>query len=344
MRKAICTFLRPNTSTNFGIPYFCTQQFSSNSFSYPDFTSQFYDTSKEKKPILPDKYRLLNRKSNFVSVHQLRSSVILVDKPLHFTSSDLCEKIAKLVRPAFRVKVGHAGTLDPLATGLIILCCGETTRMSSVFMAEDKVYEGTFRLGEGTASYDAESPVTEHLPWQHITDEDLQKATSLFRGTISQIPPPYSAVRINGRRLYDLAANGEIDRTSIPPRQVTIKEFEVERDPEDQQLVNFRVACSKGTYVRSLAYDFGKALNSTAYVTKIVRSVSGKFKLEDAWSWQSLTDQVQWLVDKETKRRANSSVPSHTPSHNGPRQWNNDNINSNRTGYKNSNSNIDSIV
>lgn len=212
-------------------------------------------------------------------------TVVLVDKPKGWTSFFVCEKIRKLVKVK---KVGHAGTLDPMATGLLVVCVGPATKLADKFQALHKVYTGTFRLGEATSSYDADSPVNERKPWEHITDAHIQAAKEAFIGEIMQIPPMFSAIKVDGERLYEKARRGE--QLDVPARKVTVYEFRIERNKEDRQDLDFYVCCSKGTYVRSLCADFARALKSCAHLTSLRREKIGKLCVDDAWSIAELTD------------------------------------------------------
>ncbi len=203
--------------------------------------------------------------------------VLLLDKPLTWTSFDVVRK----VKGALRIKkIGHAGTLDPLATGLLILCTGKKTKEIDQIQAQEKEYAGTFRLGETTPSFDLETAVDVVLPYAHLTDEELRAATAPLTGLIQQIPPIFSAVKIDGKRAYELARTGQ--EAEIKPKTVEIREFELTRIvlPE----VDFRVRCSKGTYIRSLARDFGAALGCGAHLTRLVRTRIGEYRVEDAFS------------------------------------------------------------
>jgi tRNA pseudouridine55 synthase len=176
--------------------------------------------------------------------------------------------------------VGHAGTLDPLATGLLIICTGKQTKEIHIYQGQVKEYTGTFTIGATTPSYDLETAVDKTFPTEHITEEILQQTTRQFIGDIQQKPPIFSAIKKEGKRLYELARKGET--TEIKARTVTITEFEITKVnlPE----VTFRVVCSKGTYIRSLAFDFGKALGSGAYLSALRRTKIGNFSVEKASS------------------------------------------------------------
>lgn len=206
--------------------------------------------------------------------------VLPIDKPQWRTSFD----VVRIVRRMTGQKVGHAGTLDPMATGLLIILVGRATKLMEAFMGLPKTYEGTLRLGAVTPSYDAETEVTERREWSHLTDTDLEAARAPFLGTITQRPPMYSAVKVKGERLYKKARRGEtVER---PPRQVRIDAFEVTgREGAD---VSFRVECSKGTYIRSLAHDFGQELGVGAHLVALRRTAIGPYRVDDAWTLDAL--------------------------------------------------------
>lgn len=212
-------------------------------------------------------------------------AALLVDKPVGPTSFDVVRSVRRLSNVR---KVGHAGTLDPMATGLLIVLVrrGATKRMRD-FMNMVKVYEGTLRLGETTPSYDTETPVEEKKPWEHLQWETLREVRQTFLGQQTQRPPLYSAVRVDGERLYKKARRGE--KASRPPRQVRIDEFElIEQTGPD---VQFRVTCSKGTYIRSLAHDFGKRLDVGAHLVALRRTAIGSHAVDEAWPLQKLEDE-----------------------------------------------------
>ena len=207
--------------------------------------------------------------------------VLLLDKPLTWTSFDVVRK----VKNALRIKkIGHAGTLDPLATGLLILCTGKKTKEIDLIQAQEKEYTGTFRLGETTPSFDLETAVDLVRPYAHLTDEEVTAATPQFTGLIQQTPPIFSAVKIDGKRAYELARTGQ--EAEIKPKTVDIKIFELTRIALPE--VDFRVVCSKGTYIRSLARDFGAALGCGAHLTRLVRTRIGEYRVEDAFSLEAI--------------------------------------------------------
>jgi len=203
--------------------------------------------------------------------------VLLVDKPLTWTSFDIVRKVKNTLRPR---KIGHAGTLDPLATGLLILCTGKKTKDIDQIQAQEKEYEGTFRLGQTTPSFDRETAVDAERPYAHLTEAEIRAAVLHFLGTIEQTPPLFSAVKVDGKRAYELARQGQA--AEIKAKTVEIKAFDIMRIELPE--IDFRVVCSKGTYIRSLARDLGAALGVGAHLTRLVRTRIGAYKLEDAWT------------------------------------------------------------
>ncbi|OAB80623.1 pseudouridine synthase [Cochleicola gelatinilyticus] len=209
--------------------------------------------------------------------------VILIDKPLEWTSFQVVNKVRWLIKRHYnikKIKVGHAGTLDPLATGLLILCAGKFTKKIETFQAQQKEYTGTITLGATTPSYDLETEVDATFPLSEITEDAIYAATSQFTGEIQQQPPIFSALKKEGKRLYEYARAGE--EVEIPSRTITISEFEITQI--ELPLVHFRVACSKGTYIRSLAHDFGKALNNGGHLSALRRTKIGDFSVANAIS------------------------------------------------------------
>lgn len=207
--------------------------------------------------------------------------VLLIDKPLHWTSFQAVNKLRWAIRQAFsikKIKVGHAGTLDPLATGLLLICTGKMTKQIHTFQGQEKEYTGTFVLGSTTPSFDLETEIDQIFPTEHITEDLIHKTTHQFIGVINQFPPVFSAIKKDGKRLYEFARAGEA--VEIKSRQVEITEFEI-TNIDDLEL-KFRAVCSKGTYIRSLAHDFGKALNSGAHLSELRRTRIGDFKVNDA--------------------------------------------------------------
>ena len=204
-------------------------------------------------------------------------AVLLIDKPLHWTSFDAVRKIRNLIKIK---KVGHAGTLDPLATGLLIICTGKFTKKINEYMAQEKEYTGTFTLGATTPTYDLESEPENFQSIEALTEAAVQNATHQFIGEIEQVPPIHSAIKKDGKRVYELARKG-VD-VKLEARKITIKQFEV--DTTQLPVVPFKVVRSTGTYIRSLAYDFGAALGCGAYLSSLRRTRIGAFHVNDAIS------------------------------------------------------------
>jgi len=212
--------------------------------------------------------------------------MILIDKPLHWTSFDVVKKI----RTTLGIKkVGHAGTLDPLATGLLIVCTGKFTKLINTYMAAEKEYTGSFTLGAVTATYDRESIPEQQRDFSHISKEQMQKVLPSFMGTIQQRAPVYAAIKKEGTSLYDLARRGE--EVVTEPRTIHVSAFEITAISLPE--VEFRLACSTGTYVRSIAHDFGAALGCGAYLSSLCRTRIGEYRVEDAQSLE------QWLYEME---------------------------------------------
>jgi tRNA pseudouridine55 synthase len=219
--------------------------------------------------------------------------VLLIDKPLEWTSFQVVNKLRWHIRKQFdikKIKVGHAGTLDPLATGLLIICTGKQTKSIETYQGQIKEYTGTIVLGSTTPSYDLETAINQTFPTDHITDELIHKTTEQFIGKIQQKPPIFSAIKKDGKRLYELARQGKT--TEIKSREIEIREFEITNI--DFPNVEFRVVCSKGTYIRSLANDFGAALNSGGHLSVLRRTKIGDFSVVNA---QSIDDFVEELTN-----------------------------------------------
>lgn len=210
----------------------------------------------------------------------IEGEVLLLNKPLNWTSFDVVNKLryALTKKIGHRIKVGHAGTLDPLATGLLIICTGKMTKRIDEYQGMDKEYTGTIMLGATTPTYDSEMEPDAHYPTGHITTALLNQAVTKLSGVIEQMPPVYSAIKIDGKTAYAEARKG--NEMEMKTRTVEIKEFELTRTEMPE--VDFRVLCSKGTYIRSLAYDFGKAVDSGAYLKSLCRTRIGHFDLKDA--------------------------------------------------------------
>jgi len=230
-------------------------------------------------------------KSEFKNIDEFAEGrLLLVNKPYNWTSFDVVGKIRNSFKP-LKLKVGHAGTLDPLATGLLIICTGKMTKQIDTFQAQEKEYTGTMILGETTPSYDMETEADQKFDISHITEEQIKAACARFIGEIGQYPPAHSAIKIDGERLYEKARRGE--DVELRLRTVTITEFEITNIALPE--VSFRVVCSKGTYIRSLVNDFGKALNNGAYLSKLRRTRSGDYNVDDAWEVMELVNTIREL-------------------------------------------------
>ena len=218
--------------------------------------------------------------------------VLLIDKPLHWTSFQVVNKLRWEIRQAFnikKIKVGHAGTLDPLATGLLVLCTGKMTKQIDTFQAQIKEYTGTIVLGSSTPSFDLETEINETFSTSHITESLIKETTKQFIGDIQQYPPVFSAIKKDGKRLYEFARAGE--DVEIKPRMVNISEFEITNISGLE--VEFRVVCSKGTYIRSLANDFGVALQSGAHLSALRRTKIGDFDVKNAISIEKFIENLK---------------------------------------------------
>lgn len=213
----------------------------------------------------------------------LAGQVLLIDKPLDWTSFQVVNKLRWEIRQAFnikKIKVGHAGTLDPLATGLLVICTGKMTKQIDTFQGQIKEYTGTIVLGSTTPSYDLETEINETFNTSHITEDLIHQTTKQFTGKIDQFPPIFSALKKEGKRLYEYARAGET--VEIKSRKISIQEFEITNI--DGLNIDFRVVCSKGTYIRSLANDFGKALNSGGHLSVLRRTKIGDFDVKNGLS------------------------------------------------------------
>lgn len=228
--------------------------------------------------------------------------VLTIDKPYKWTSFDVIRKIQAMLKHTLgykKIKVGHAGTLDPLATGLLVVCIGKATKIIDSLQAEEKEYVANVRFGATTPCYDLEKPVDEEFPFEHIDVEALEGVIPRFIGEQDQIPPLFSAKMVDGKRAYELARKGE--DVELKPNKITIKELKILR--YEQPDADFLVKCSKGTYIRALARDLGLALNSGAHLTGLRRTASGQFRVEEALSMEN----VEKLFD-EVKQVRNSHV------------------------------------
>jgi tRNA pseudouridine55 synthase len=216
-----------------------------------------------------------------------QGEILLVDKPVKWTSFDVVNLVRNYIRKQLgikKIKIGHAGTLDPLASGLLILCTGKMTKRIEEFKEFDKEYTGTFVLGSTTASFDLEKEIDCHYPWEHITNEEILAAVVRLTGSYDQIPPIFSAKKINGKRAYEYARKDQ--EVIMKPRNITISAFEVQE--LDLPNVHFRVACSKGTYIRALARDLGVELETGAHLSALCRTRIGPYHLRDAYSMDEL--------------------------------------------------------
>jgi len=235
------------------------------------------------------------KKAQAVAGVDWRSGVFIpVDKPLDWTSFDVVNKLRyqlKRITGVKKFKVGHAGTLDPRATGLLIIACGKATKSIQAVTDDEKSYSGKIKIGATTASYDTEQEEDQQFPTDHISDEMIDDARIHFTGVQGQLPPMFSAIRKDGQRLYQLARQGkEIEREA---RQVDIKALELRR--VDKDFLHFDCRCSKGTYIRSLAHDIGQFLKSGAYLIELKRTYIGDFSLKDAWQLDDLVAELSQI-------------------------------------------------
>lgn len=218
--------------------------------------------------------------------------LLLIDKPLNWTSFQVVNKIRWELKNKFgikKLKVGHAGTLDPLATGLLLVCTGKMTKKISEIQALVKEYTGTFTLGATTPSYDLETPIDGTFPIDHLDDNALKEVINQFTGVVDQYPPVFSAIKKDGKRLYEYARKGE--EIKIKSRQVEILAFELTKIK--LPTIDFYVKCSKGTYIRSLANDYGKALGSGAHLSGLRRTAIGLHRIEDAYTIEQITAELE---------------------------------------------------
>jgi len=217
--------------------------------------------------------------------------ILLIDKPLKWTSFQVVNKLRWAIKKKYnikKIKVGHAGTLDPLATGLLIICTGKFTKKIDQFQAEKKEYTGTITLGSSTPSYDLETEIDQQYPIDHISETAIHTTANTFIGIQDQIPPLFSAIKKDGVRLYELARKGET--TEIKPRKVKIESFEITKIKMPN--IEFRVVCSKGTYIRSLANDFGKALNTGAHLSSLRRTKIGDSQVNNAVTLKEFLSEI----------------------------------------------------
>jgi tRNA pseudouridine55 synthase len=229
----------------------------------------------------------------------LEEMIIPIDKPYGWTSSDVVRKVKFMLRNASglkKLKVGHAGTLDPLATGLLLLCVGKATKQTERLQGEEKEYVAHIRLGATTPSFDLEKEIDHTYPFAHITREAVERALQQLTGTQEQVPPVFSAKLINGKRAYELAREGK--ETEMKPAVITIYEMEIQHFDLPDVIV--RITCSKGTYIRSLARDLGVALQSGGHLTGLRRTRTGKYHVSNAFSIEDVENRLKsWKVEKE---------------------------------------------
>ena len=221
--------------------------------------------------------------SDFVNTDFVTGETLLIDKPLHWSSFKVVHKLRQIIGVK---KIGHAGTLDPLASGLLIICTGKKTKQISTFQDLQKTYTGTITLGGITASMDSEMEVTDIKPFDQITEEEIYAAKKYFEGEIEQTPPMYSAVNYGGKKLYELARKGKtVVRSS---RTITVYNFLITKI--DLPKIDFEITCSKGTYIRVLAHDLGKKLGCGAYLSSLRRTAIGDFSVSDALTVEELSE------------------------------------------------------
>ena len=220
-----------------------------------------------------------------------QGQVLAINKPIEWTSFDVVRKIRAMVRIR---KVGHAGTLDPLATGLLILCTGKFTKRINEYMSQEKEYTGTITLGAITPTYDLESEPQDFKPYEQISSADADRTTKKFIGEILQVPPAHSAIKKDGKRVYELARKGiEVE---LEPRRIVISEFEI--TSFQLPVIGFRVVCSTGTYIRSLANDFGKELGCGGYLSSLCRTRIGSFTLDQSMNMEEAEKYIREMHQK----------------------------------------------
>ena len=231
----------------------------------------------------------INKETDFVS-----GALLLVNKPPEWTSFDVVKKVRNLIKKKLqikKIKVGHAGTLDPLATGLLIVCTGKFTKRIDEIQRQGKCYTGHFTLGASTPSFDLETKVNQTFETAHITKQLLEEVVKQFEGEINQIPPIFSALKKDGERLYKLVRKNK--KVEIESRKVTIHSFKITKINMPE--VSFKISCSKGTYIRSIANDFGKALNSGAHLSELCRTKIGEYDLKQAANIKELEEKINLL-------------------------------------------------
>jgi tRNA pseudouridine55 synthase len=236
-----------------------------------------------------------NKEKEFPEFNFAEGEMLLINKPYTWTSFDVVGKIRNSFKP-LKLKVGHAGTLDPLATGLLIICTGKFTKKIDEFQAQEKEYTGTMILGAGTPSYDMETEVDETFDISHISEDMIKANTMQFLGDIDQYPPAHSAIKVDGERLYHKARRGE--NVELKTRRVSISEFEITRIELPE--IDFRVVCSKGTYIRSLVHDFGRAMGNVAYLSALRRTKSGDYHVNNAFEVMELVNHIRQLKEQVT--------------------------------------------
>ncbi len=224
--------------------------------------------------------------------HFAEGQLLLVNKPYEWTSFDVVGKLRNTMKP-LKIKVGHAGTLDPLATGLLIICTGKMTKQIDSFQAEDKEYTGIITLGATTPTFDLESDIDQTFDINTITEEAIKHTAASFVGEQEQYPPAHSAIKVDGERVYEKARRGET--VILKPRQITVHSFDIEKI--EMPNIHFRIKCTKGTYIRSIANDFGQRLKNGSHLSALCRTKSGDFRLEDAWNLQDLIEAIK--LDKQ---------------------------------------------
>ena len=231
----------------------------------------------------------INKETDFVS-----GALLLINKPPEWTSFDVVKKVRNLIKKKLqinKIKVGHAGTLDPLATGLLIVCTGKFTKRIDEIQRQVKCYTGHFTLGASTPSFDLETKVNQTFETAHITKQLLEEVVKQFEGEINQIPPIFSALKKDGERLYKLVRKNK--KVEIESRKVTIHSFKITKINMPE--VSFKISCSKGTYIRSIANDFGKALNSGAHLSELCRTKIGEYNLKQATNIKELEEKINLL-------------------------------------------------
>ncbi len=236
----------------------------------------------------------------------IAGEVLLVDKPLGWTSFDVVGKIRGVIRYEYgikKIKVGHCGTLDPLATGLLIICTGKKTKTIDGYQGLEKTYSGTVKFGATTPGYDAEMEEDAQFPFEHINPELIEEKLVEYRGEIMQSPPAFSALKVDGKPLYKKARTGE--KIEVPKRKVTIHKFE--QTAYEAPFMNFEVICSKGTYIRSLANDLGKSLQSGGYLTALRRDAIGEHLVTNAWKMDDLIPFIREKGKEFTQNSTNHS-------------------------------------